>query len=160
MIKIRNELDLTNWFKQNYKKLGFSKIIKFNSSSFPDFIMLEGNKEIRIELEMKSSNFILHKHPINEVDRVICVTEDQKLPIPTIIIPDVEKIEFNQKAPYSLKELILPLFKGELVLTTIEISKKLNINRGTAEKALMELTLDNKIERIKKEGINLWLPKD
>jgi len=160
MIKVRNESDLRNWFKKNYKKLGFSKIIKSNSLGFPDFIMLKEGKKIRVELELESSNFILHNHSPKKVDLIICAIEDIKLKIPTLKIKNIKLIKFNQKAPYSLQELIFPLFKNELVLTTSEISRKLGISKGAAEKALTELTIKNKIDRIKKEGITLWLPKE
>lgn len=160
MVKIRNESDFRNWFKKNYKKLGFSEILKSNTKGCPDFIMLEGDKKVKVELEIKTSNFILHKHSRKKVDKIICAIEDIKLKVPTIKIKNVKLIEFDKKAPYSFKELIFPLFKKEPVLTTTEVSKKLDISKGAAEKALMELVIEDKIDRIKKEGIILWLPKD
>lgn len=159
MIEVRNESDLRNWFKINYKKLGFEKIVKSNTKKCPDFIMLENGQKINVELELKSSNFLLHQHPYKEVDKVICAIEDIKLKIPTIKINNIKLIKFNQKAPYSLQELIFPLFKKEAILTTTDISKHLNVSKGASEKALMELVLDGKVERIKKLGVNLWVLK-
>jgi len=159
VIKIRNESDLRNWFKKNYEKLGFSKIIKSNSKCYPDFIMEENGKQIRVELELKSSNFNYHNHPIKDVDKVVCAMEDIKLKVPTIVIKNIKLIKFNQKSPYSFTELILPLFKKERVLTTSEVASKLKINKGTAQMALTRLAAENKIEMKRKEGIILWLPK-
>jgi len=54
---------------------------------------------------------------------------------------------------------ILELIKKERVVTSNEIAEKLNVSWNTAEKYLLELALDGKIERIKKVGVNLWVLK-
>jgi len=160
MIRIRNEQDFRNWFKKNYKKLGFSKILKSNTKGFPDFVMLKNNKEVKVELEIKSSNFILHNHSSEKVDMVVCVIEDVKLGIPTKIAKGVRVMDFGEgESQYSFKKQILKLIKRSRVVTTSEISSILNISWGASERALMELALDGEIKRIKKEGVNLWLRK-
>lgn len=45
------------------------------------------------------------------------------------------------------------------VVTTSEIAEKLGVSWNTAEKHLLELTLDEKILRMKKAGVNLWVVK-
>lgn len=45
------------------------------------------------------------------------------------------------------------------IVTSSEISKKFNISWNTAEKYLLELVIEGKIEKIKKEGVNLWIIK-
>ncbi len=45
----------------------------------------------------------------------------------------------------------------EKVITTNEIAKLLNISWNTAEKYLLELVISKKIQKIKKEGVNLWV---
>ncbi|HUS50534.1 MAG TPA: hypothetical protein VMZ91_10240 [Candidatus Paceibacterota bacterium] len=162
MIRIRNESDFRNWFKKNYGKLGFSKIVKSSTNGFPDFIMLKGNKKIRVELEIKSSNFKLHNHPIEGVDKVLCIIEDVKLKLPTIKVKGIRLIKWGEKESfYSIKKQVYNLFKKEgiKVLTTSEVASLINISWNTAEKSLLELVIDGKVERIKKEGVNLWLPK-
>jgi len=52
---------------------------------------------------------------------------------------------------------ILNFIKKEKVITSSELSKKLKISWNTAERHLMNLALERKIERIKKEGVNLWM---
>jgi Mn-dependent DtxR family transcriptional regulator len=54
-------------------------------------------------------------------------------------------------------EKILKLLKEEKVITSSEIAKFLQISWNTAQSYLMELALEHKIIRIKKEGVNLWL---
>ena len=54
---------------------------------------------------------------------------------------------------------ILDLIKKEKVVTSSEVAKKLKINWNTAEKYLLELGMDGKLEKIKKLGVNLWLLK-
>ncbi|MBU2104716.1 MAG: hypothetical protein KKF67_03000 [Nanoarchaeota archaeon] len=160
MIRIKNESDFKNWFKKNYKKIGFSKIIKSSTKSCPDFIMLEGNKEVKVELEIKTSNFLMHNHSSNNVDKVICVIEDIKLEIPTIKIDNIKLIKFREKDSfYSFKRQICKLVRKNKILTTSEVISSLKISRGAAEKALLELAIEGKIERIKKQGVNLWMLK-
>ena len=54
---------------------------------------------------------------------------------------------------------ILRLVVKTKVVTTSEIAEKLSVSWNTAEKHLLELTLDNKISRMKKAGVNLWVIK-
>ncbi len=157
MKRIKNEFELNYWFRKNYKKLGFSKIIKESSKSFPDFIMLENGKEVKVELEIKSSNFLLHKHPIEKVDKIICIEKDVDLDVPVIELKDFRKINFDEDSPHSIKNKVLNLFKKEKVMTSSDVAKKLNLQWNTADKWLMELALEEKIERMKKSGVNLWM---
>ena len=54
---------------------------------------------------------------------------------------------------------ILDFIRKERVATSSEIAKLLKVSWNTAEKYLLELVIDGKIEKIKKEGVNLWLIK-
>ena len=47
--------------------------------------------------------------------------------------------------------------KKERVVTSSEVAKHFKISWNTADKYLLELVVDKKIERIKKEGVNLWI---
>ena len=60
---------------------------------------------------------------------------------------------------HNLKHKILDFAKKDRVITTAEIAKEFKISWNTAEKYLLELTLDNKFKRIKKTGVNLWVLK-
>ena len=60
---------------------------------------------------------------------------------------------------HNIKEKILDFAKKDRVITTTEIAKEFEISWNTAEKYLLELTLDNKFNRIKKVGVNLWVLK-
>ena len=159
MIRIRNELDFQNWFKKNYKKLGSSKIIKQNHTDFPDFIMQQDGKKVRVELEIKSSNFILHKHPISKVDRVICVKKDLELDIPIIELKNFRVVGNLENTHYSLENRILKLFEKDKLLITSDVAKIFDVTLTTAQRALTELVLQDKVERIKKDCVNLWLKK-
>ena len=57
------------------------------------------------------------------------------------------------------KEKILKFIKKERVITSSELAKFIKISWNTAEKYLLELVIDGKIEKIKKEGVNLWILK-
>ena len=60
---------------------------------------------------------------------------------------------------HNLKQKILEFAKKDRVITTSEISSEFKLSWNTAEKYLLELTLDNKFRRIKKAGVNLWVLK-
>jgi Mn-dependent DtxR family transcriptional regulator len=45
------------------------------------------------------------------------------------------------------------------VTTTSELASHLNVSWNTAEKKLLELTIEGKLTRIKKAGVNLWVLK-
>ena len=57
------------------------------------------------------------------------------------------------------KEKISKLIKKEKIVTSSEIANYLNISWNTAEKYLLELVIDGKIDKIKKVGVNLWTLK-
>jgi len=159
VIKIRNESDFRNWFKKHYHKLGFSEIIKSNSNCCPDFVMLEKGVNVRVELEVKSSNFYLHNHSIDDVDKIVCAIKDVEIPVPIIEVDNVEVIGIEERAPYSFPEIVYPLFKKDKILTTSEVAKALMINNGTARNALLNLVVEGKINRMKKTGVTLWMMK-
>jgi len=54
---------------------------------------------------------------------------------------------------------IIKFLKENKVITSSELAKFLKVSWNTAEKYLLELALDNKIQRIKKQGVNLWMLK-
>ena len=54
---------------------------------------------------------------------------------------------------------ILTFVRKNKVVTSSETAKKFKISWNTADKYLLELAFEGKIERIKKEGVNLWLIK-
>ncbi len=57
----------------------------------------------------------------------------------------------------SHNEKIISYLKKNRIVTSSELAKYLEISWNTAEKWLLELALDGKVERIKKQGVNLWL---
>ena len=60
---------------------------------------------------------------------------------------------------HNFKRKILDFSEKDRVITTSEIANEFKISWNTAEKYLLELTLDNKFKRIKKSGVNLWVLK-
>jgi len=58
-----------------------------------------------------------------------------------------------------IKSRILETIKKEFfgIATTNEISDVLEVSWNTAEKYMLELAIDRKIERMKKKGVNLWI---
>lgn len=55
---------------------------------------------------------------------------------------------------------ILNFVKEKKVVTSTEIAKLLKISWNTADSYLKELLIEGKLERIKKEGVNLWIIKE
>ena len=65
----------------------------------------------------------------------------------------------SNSSTHGLKKEIIKLIEKTKVVTTSEIASELKVSWNTAEKHLLELTLDNKITRMKKAGVNLWVIK-
>lgn len=63
----------------------------------------------------------------------------------------------NDKSRY--KKQILKVLKEKFngISTTSELADDIGISWNTAEKYLLELTLDGHIQRLKKTGVNLWI---
>ena len=60
---------------------------------------------------------------------------------------------------HNFKRKILEFARKDKVVTTAEIAKHFDISWNTAEKHLLELALDGKLNRVKKTGVNLWVLK-
>lgn len=58
-----------------------------------------------------------------------------------------------------IKKRMLKYLGEKRVITSSELSKFLGVSWNTAEKYLLELVIDGKIIKIKKEGVNLWMLK-
>ncbi|MFA4952965.1 MAG: FaeA/PapI family transcriptional regulator [Candidatus Pacearchaeota archaeon] len=54
---------------------------------------------------------------------------------------------------------ILEFLKKNKVITSSELANYLSISWNTADKYLLELAFERKIDRIKKKGVNLWMLK-
>lgn len=54
---------------------------------------------------------------------------------------------------------IQEVIKKERVVTSSEVAEKFKISWNTAEKYLLELVIEGKIQKIKKLGVNLWIIK-
>jgi len=54
---------------------------------------------------------------------------------------------------------IIDFVKKSKVVTSSEIAKFLKVSWNTADKYLLELVLDGKLERIKKSGVTIWILK-
>ncbi|MFC1685883.1 hypothetical protein ACFLZZ_02560 [Nanoarchaeota archaeon] len=57
------------------------------------------------------------------------------------------------------KKRIMEIVVKTKVVTTSEIGEELKVSWNTAEKHLLELTIDGKVTRMKKAGVNLWVIK-
>jgi len=54
---------------------------------------------------------------------------------------------------------ILKFIKKKRVVTTSELASHFKVSWNTAEKYMLELTIQNKVIRLKKSGVNLWVLK-
>jgi Mn-dependent DtxR family transcriptional regulator len=58
-----------------------------------------------------------------------------------------------------IRKRILSYLGKEKVITSSELAKHLGVSWNTAEKYLLELIIEDRVEKIKKKGVNLWLKK-
>ncbi len=68
-------------------------------------------------------------------------------------------IEYNMKTHNNKEKSILKFVRENKVITSSELARFLKMSWNTADKYLLELTLEGKIQRIKKQGVNLWMKK-
>ncbi len=54
---------------------------------------------------------------------------------------------------------IIKFVRENRVVTSSEIAKYLDVSWNTADKYLLELVVEGKLQRIKKAGVNLWMAK-
>jgi len=54
---------------------------------------------------------------------------------------------------------IIEYIRKNRVITSSELAKEIKVSWNTAEKYLLELVIEGKIEKIKKLGVNLWVMK-
>jgi len=101
--KIGSESEFRAWFRNNYESLGFDEIITSRSRSSPDYQMKRDGEVVEVELETHSSNFIKHGHNPNKTDEVLCVVNDEELPIPTREVTGVEYEKRGKKKKESEK---------------------------------------------------------
>lgn len=141
---VQYESEFSDWFKKNYRKLGFSKIVKQNISTSPDFVMLKGGKEIGVELETLASNFILHKHRLDKIDEVLCLVKDIELGLPIIVVTDLIFKPKYRRVTLSINDKVYAEFQNFCFENDIILSKR--IERLMNE----ELELSNKNKRDKK----------
>lgn len=57
------------------------------------------------------------------------------------------------------RDILRLIEKRGKVVTTAEIAEQMEVSWNTAEKHLLELTIEGKIIRLKKAGVNLWVLK-
>ena len=60
---------------------------------------------------------------------------------------------------HNIQKEALKFLKEKKVVTSSEVADFLEISWNTADKYLLELVLEGKVERIKKKGVNLWILK-
>lgn len=127
-VVIRKESELKKWFIENYKKLGYSKIVRKDIGECPDLIMLKNGQKIGVELETVASNFLLHKHDLNKVDEIVCVIKDVSLGKPVINISELKFIGSpNVKVTLSINRRVYTEFQKFCQENAIMLSRKLEI---------------------------------
>lgn len=135
---IKNEKQFADWFKKNYKKLGFSKMVRGDISRCPDFVMLRENKPINVELETIASNFLVHKHDFSKVDEIWCIIKDVNLDKPVRIADNII-FKGKRKVTFSIESKTYDDFKEYCEKNAIMVSKKI------------EIWIDNFLKEVKHE---------
>jgi len=82
------EKDLRRFFEENFRKLGYDRILKSSLSSSPDFVMEKGGEEVKVELELNSQHFYKHRHDPSEVDELIFVRGKHPSGVKSTRIPE------------------------------------------------------------------------
>lgn len=96
----RKEKGVIQLFNLYKKELGFGELLG-HSSSFGrlkcDDVAKKDGKEIRIEFEKTSKDFLLHKHDPKDVDLVICWRKTSQIPVPVLeLSKELSKLIFKR----------------------------------------------------------------
>lgn len=133
--KFENEEEFRRWFEDNFELFGFDEIKEGRTGTAPDYTMVKNGEEIKVGLETLSSNFSSRSYDPNRVDLVICLIEDEKLPVKTLEITSFEfEGEKIAESPEDVKFLGLPLM--------------LELARIGADEKFCEVTSEGLAERI------------
>ena len=54
---------------------------------------------------------------------------------------------------------ILRFIKEKKAVTSSELAEFLQVSWNTADRYLMQLGMDGRVEKLEKAGVNIWLPK-
>lgn len=148
--KFESEQGFRRWFDNNFEIFGFDNIVESRSTGFPDYTMLKNGEEVDVELETLSSNFITHGHDPEQVDLVICLVEDEKLPVKAL---EITSFEFEKRKPLKTPEetgfktfhLMLELAKrgaheGACEATSEELAERIGGSQQTIDRWLAELS--------------------
>lgn len=123
---IKSEKQFAEWFKKNYRKFGYEKILRKDIRECPDFIMLKSGKKCGVELEIFSSNFLLHKHNLDSVDEILCLIKDIELGKPIKIIKDLI-YQGPKRITLSIDAQLYDKFKKYCYGNAIDSSRKIEI---------------------------------
>ena len=78
-----NEMGVVFLFGRFYDVLGFDGIVHVGTRC-PDCIAVRQERTLRVEFEYRSSNYLNHRHALNQADVLVCWTADMDLAIETI----------------------------------------------------------------------------
>ncbi len=114
------EKTVEEWFRKNYESLGFSYIrrTKGGVKDPGDYVGFRNGKCIRIELELFSSGFFLHKKEIrNKISMIICVERNtSKLNWKVEELQNKEIVEL--KALWNVNEIIAYGYEYDYLVDT------------------------------------------
>ncbi|MFH0889377.1 MAG: hypothetical protein V1871_09245 [Planctomycetota bacterium] len=115
-------------------KLGFTKITRLGAS-FPDCkaIRKRDGKEVNIEFEYCSNNFILHGHDKNKCDYIVCWVDDASKSIGPKVIELYKMFRVLRENPkpkrgggYNSKYIMKLCFDNKKGLTVSEFKREIN----------------------------------
>jgi hypothetical protein len=85
------------------------------SGTFPDCILRIDGQDIKVELELASSQYIRHRHPMDGGDAITCWYNDTDSPIPTLslseLFPNVPKPDIAQINYLGKKKELASMFQ-------------------------------------------------
>lgn len=145
------------WFENNFEILGFDKIKETKERGSPNFKMIKDGKEMGVELETLSSNFLKHGHDSEEIDLVLCLLKDEELPVETKEITELElapeaSTPSSRETKYGKILLLLELARMGANVETLETSsqelaKKIGEDQKAVSRWLEELSEQGLVER-------------
>ncbi len=125
--KFKDTRGFRNWFEKSHELLGFQDLEVDPEGGPTDYVAFRDGEELKVSLETLSSDFVKRGDDPSRVDLLICLFEDQELPVETLEITD---FDFGSNLPsvssaekgYREALLLLELARGEANSETFEAS--------------------------------------
>jgi len=136
LLSVRYISEFAYWFELNFERLGFTEINESGKVLHPSYIMKQNNMDLKVALELRTSDFLaFYTHP-EQFDLVLCLENDARISIPVLI---VEEVEMRKQIAYTL-------------FISKELNRKLHSYKKFDWAKFLQEKMNEKIKELEQKG--------